>query len=54
MDIKDKGCLEEELTQSHNVSRQQARGSKGFEGKLRMKGLEGHEGFTKVGAQRPH
>ena len=53
VDIKDKGCLEEELTKSHNISRQQVEGSKGFEKKLRTKGLEGHEGFTKVGAQRP-
>ena len=27
---------------------------KGFKGKLRMKGLEGHKDFTKVGTQRPH
>ena len=37
MDIKDKGCLEEELMESCNVSRQQFKGSKVFQGEVEDK-----------------
>ena len=53
MNVEDKCCLEEELTESRNVSRQRFKGFKDVKGKSRIKGLKGHKGFTKVGTQRP-